>query len=93
VKEGGKLVTKMKSLKVKTYPKYLQEHIEVNIENLELNGNIRVEDVQVEHYEILNSPRIPIASVVLTRQLKQEEAAAPAAAGATGAAAAPAKAK
>jgi large subunit ribosomal protein L25 len=52
-----------------------------------------VEDVQVEHYEILNSPRIPIASVVLTRQLKQEEAAAPAAAGATGAAAAPAKAK
>jgi large subunit ribosomal protein L25 len=28
----------------------------------------------------MNSPRIPIASVVLTRQLKQEEAAAPAAA-------------
>jgi large subunit ribosomal protein L25 len=25
--------------------------------------------------EILNSPRIPIASVVMTRQLKQEEAA------------------
>jgi len=31
--------------------------------------------VKAEHYEILNSPRIPIASVVLTRQLKQEEAA------------------
>ena len=40
-----------------------------------MNGNIRVEDVKVENYEILNSPRIPIASVVLTRQLKQEEAA------------------
>ena len=38
-----------------------------------------MEDVKEEHYEILNSPRIPIASVVLTRQLKQEEAAAPAA--------------
>ncbi len=80
VKDGGKLVTKMKSLKVKTLPKYLKEHIEVNISNLELNGNIRVEDVKEEHYEVLNSPRIPIASVVLTRQLKQEEAAAPAAA-------------
>src|SRR6185503_13295203 len=46
VKDGGKLVTKMKSLKVKTYPKYLKEQIEVNVDNLELNGNIRVEDVK-----------------------------------------------
>ena len=98
VKDGGKLITKMKSLKVKTYPKYLKEQIEVSVDNLELNGNIRVEDVKIEHYEILNSPRIPIASVVLTRQLKQEEAVvAPAAAttavaapGAPAAAAAPA---
>src|SRR5262250_29344 len=91
VKEGGKLHIKMKALKVKTYPKHLREHIEVNIDNLELNGNVRVEDVQVEHYEIMNSPRIPIASVTLTRELKQEEAtpaagAAPAAPGAAGAA-------
>lgn len=86
VKDGGKLITKMKSLKVKTYPKYLKEQIEVNIDSLELNGNIRVEDVKLDNYEILNSPRIPIASVVLTRQLKQEEAAAaPAAATATAA--------
>ncbi len=74
VKAGGKLSIKMKSLKVKTLPKYLQENIEVDITNLELNGNIRVEDVKLEHMEILNSPRIPIASVTLTRQLKQEEA-------------------
>ncbi|MET0636431.1 MAG: 50S ribosomal protein L25 [Chitinophagaceae bacterium] len=78
VKDGGKLVTKINQLKIKTYPKHLKEFIEVAIDNLELNGNIRVEDVQDENYEILNSPRIPIASVVLTRQLKQEEAAAPA---------------
>ncbi len=76
VKGGGKLVTKMKSLKVKALPNDLRETIEVDITNLELNGNIRVEDVKVEGMEILNSPRIPIASVVLTRQLKQEEATA-----------------
>ena len=92
VKDGGKLVTKMKSLKVKTYPKYLKEQIEVPIDNLELNGNIRVEDVKEPNYEILNSPRIPVASVVMTRQLKQEEATAPAA-GAAKPAAAPAAAK
>jgi large subunit ribosomal protein L25 len=86
VKDGGKLTIKMKALKVKTYPKYLKENIEVNVENLELNGNIRVEDVKVENYEFLNSPRIPVASVGLTRQLKQEEAAATTAAPAAGAA-------
>src|ERR1700735_1370455 len=87
VKDGGKLITKMKSLKIKTLPKYLKENIEVDLTELELNGNVRVQDVKAENYEILNSPRIPIASVVLTRQLKQEEAAgAPAAAGAATAA-------
>jgi large subunit ribosomal protein L25 len=81
VKEGGKLVTKMKSLKVKTLPKYLKENIEVDITNLELHGNIRVEDVKQKepNYEILNSPRIPVASVVTTRLLKIEESATPAA--------------
>lgn len=74
VKEGGHLIIKMKSLKVKSLPKHLKEQIEVDITDLELNGNIRVEDVKEANYEILNSPRIPIASVVLTRQLKQEEA-------------------
>jgi large subunit ribosomal protein L25 len=92
VKEGGRLVLKMKALKVKTYPRYLKEQIEVNVENLQIGENIRVEDVQVENYEILNSPRIPIASVVTTRQLRQEEASAPAAGTASATAAAPAKA-
>jgi large subunit ribosomal protein L25 len=98
VKGGGKLVTKMKTLKVKTYPRYLKEYIDVDLTNLELNQNIRVEDVKDPNYEILNSPRIPIASVVMTRQLKQEEAtvapaAAPAAPAKAGAAAPAAPAK
>jgi len=76
VKNGGKLIIKFKAVKVKTLPKYLKEAIEVDLTSLELNGNIRVEDIQAENMEIMNSPRIPIASVVMTRQLKQEEATA-----------------
>jgi len=95
VKAGGKLVTKMKSLKVKLLPKYLRENIELDITNLELNANVRVQDVKADNMEIMNSPRIPIASITMTRQLKQEEAAAPKAAAAPAAAktAAPAAAK
>jgi len=98
VKAGGRLITKMKALKVKTYPRHLREQIEVNVDNLEIGGNIRVEDVKDENFEVLNSPRIPIASVVTTRALRQEEAApekaaTPAAAPAKGAAAPAAPAK
>ena len=89
VKAGGRLVPKMKSLKVKTFPRYLKEQIEVNVDDLEIGGNIRVEDVKEENYEFLNSPRIPIVSVVTTRALRQEESTTPAPAKA---AAAPAKA-
>lgn len=92
VKDGGRLEIKVKSLKVRTLPKFLKENIELNIETLELHGNVRVEDVKVDNYEIMNSPRIPVASVVTTRALRQAETetakAAPAAAAAK---AAPAK--
>ena len=95
VKAGGRLVPKMKTLKVKTYPKYLREQIEVAVDALEIGENLRVQDVKDENFELMNSPRIPIVSVVTTRALRQEEAAGGGAAPAKGAAAkaaAPAKA-
>ena len=76
VKAGGKLVSKVKAVKVKALPKDLREFIELDITNLELNANLRVEDIKVANMEIMNSPRIPVASVVMTRQLKQEESEA-----------------
>lgn len=73
VRDGGRFESKMKSLKVRTYPQYLVENIEVDITNLKLNENIRVEDIHREHLEIMNAPRQPIASIVMTRALKQAE--------------------
>ncbi|MBL7693115.1 MAG: 50S ribosomal protein L25 [Flavipsychrobacter sp.] len=80
VKDGGRLELKIKSLNVRTFPKYLKESIEVKIDNLQLHGNIRVQDVVADNMEILNSPRIPIASVVTTRALRQADSEAAAAA-------------
>ncbi len=80
VKAGGRLEIKLKSLKVRTMAKYLISAIEVNIENLELHGNIRVQDVIADNMEIMNAPRIPVASVVTTRALRQAETDALAAA-------------
>lgn len=71
VKAGGRLEVKVKTLKVRTLPKNLKENIEVNIDRLEIGDNLRVEDVTAPDMEIMNSPRIPIASVVTTRALRQ----------------------
>ncbi len=73
VKAGGRLEIKMKTVKVRTLPKYLTASIEVNIAQLQLNENMRVQDIVAENMEIMNSPRIPIASIVMTRALKQAE--------------------
>jgi large subunit ribosomal protein L25 len=73
VKAGGRLEIKMKTVRVRTLPKFLKETIEVNIAALKLNENMRVQDINAENMEIMNSPRIPIASIVMTRALKQAE--------------------
>jgi len=79
VKDGGRLELKLKSLHVRALPKDLREHIEVDLTNLQLHGNIRVLDVKADNMEILNSPRIPVASVVTTRALRQADTEAAAA--------------
>ena len=48
----------MKSLKVKSFPKHLKEAIEVDLTPLELNGNIRVEDVNGSTNVTLQAARI-----------------------------------
>ncbi len=80
VRAGGRLELKMKALKVRTEPQYLVEAIEVDISDLELNANMRVEDVKADNMEVMNAMRQPIASVVLTRALRQAESEAQAAA-------------
>lgn len=76
VKAGGRLEQKMKTLRVRTYPKFLKEAIELDITELQLNGNVRVEDVKDEHFEFMNPSRQPIASIVMTRALRQAESEA-----------------
>ncbi len=73
VKEGGRLQLRLKKVKVRTFPKFLTDGIKVDLTDLELNGNMRIEDVKAENMEIMMSGRQPVASVVMTRALRQAE--------------------
>ncbi|MBI1183359.1 50S ribosomal protein L25 [bacterium] len=71
---GGKLVTKIRKLKVKGNLSQLPERIPVNISGLSLGKSVRVKNVAVDGIEILNSPNLPIATVEIPRALKSQKA-------------------
>ncbi|MEQ8705608.1 MAG: 50S ribosomal protein L25 [Phaeodactylibacter sp.] len=84
VKGGGKLIQRLRRLKIKTKPEHLVSEMQVDISKLELNQSIRVRDVdqKLETIEILNSPGVPIASVETPRALRSAASAAAKAGGA-----------
>lgn len=70
VKAGGKLVQKIRKVKVKVTPEHLVEKIQLNVEDLKLGKSIKVKDIPADNMEILNAPSIPVATVDIPRALK-----------------------
>jgi large subunit ribosomal protein L25 len=75
VKMGGKLVHKIKKLKVRGLPKDMTDNVVINIDNLELGKMIRVSDVKVENLTILDAKSNSIVSVETSRALREAAAA------------------
>lgn len=101
VKAGGKLIQRSRKIKIKASPDNLVSEIKADITNVEVGGTLRIRDIVLPNGIVaVSDGAIPVASVNVTRALKEEEkaAAAPAkgaapAKAATPAAAAPAAAK
>jgi len=91
VKAGGKLVVKLRKVKVKGLIAKLPEYIELDITKLAIGKSISAGDISIDGITLLHPKNISIVSVDTTRAVAQAETtAAPAAAAKT--AAAPAKA-
>src|SRR6187402_1761511 len=100
LKSGGKLIKKMRKVKIKTLPENLVDKITLDITPMELGQSQRIKDLQLsEGIEVLNNENIPIATIDIPRALRGAAAedatakaapAAKAAAPAAKAAAAPA---
>ncbi len=73
VKVGGKLVQKLRKLRVKGLPKDHLDNVEVSIEELEVGKSVRVRDIKLENLQILNTPEDTIVSVTTSRALRQAE--------------------
>jgi large subunit ribosomal protein L25 len=73
VKMGGKLVQKLRKLRVRALPKDMPQYVEVSIEPLEVGKSVRVRDLNFPGFEITNVPEDTIVSVTTSRALRQAE--------------------
>jgi len=73
VKMGGKLVQKLRKLRVKALPKDMPQAVEVSIAKLEVGSLFRVRDLEKGSYLVTNTPEDTIVSVGMSRALKQAE--------------------
>ncbi|GAB3199958.1 large subunit ribosomal protein L25 [Pontibacter aydingkolensis] len=70
---GGKLVIKLRKLRVKALPANLPDYIEVDISDLELGKSIKVGKIKAGDFEILSNPLAPVATVTIPRALKSAQ--------------------
>lgn len=73
VKMGGKLIQKLRNLKVKALPDNLPQYVEVSLSELEVGKSVRVGEIKLDNAKVLNNQDDTIVSVVMSRALKQAE--------------------
>ncbi|MCI0706003.1 MAG: 50S ribosomal protein L25 [Ignavibacteriae bacterium] len=81
VKDGGILQHIMHYVRVSCLPKFIPDHLEVDVTNLLMNRSVHVKDLTLENVKILENENSTVVAVVPPTILKEAEAA-PAAEGA-----------
>lgn len=64
---GGKLMIKLKKLKVKALPEFMPENITVDVADLLIGQSVKVKDVNIDNIELLDTPNAVVATVRVTR--------------------------
>jgi large subunit ribosomal protein L25 len=64
VREGGVLQQIVHQLKVACLPKFIPDHIEVNVENLKINNFVHVSDLKIDNVDILDNESTSIVGVL-----------------------------
>jgi len=73
IEQGGKLMVKLRKVSIKALPKDMPEFIDMDVSSLDLGNSIKVKDINVKDFTVLNSTRITIATVSVPRMILEEE--------------------
>ncbi len=85
VKDGGTLQFIMHKVRVSCLPRFIPEHIELDVSDLGMNDSIHIRDIKIENVKVLDNESAAVVAVVPPTIIKEET---PATAVATDAAAA-----
>ncbi|NNF01279.1 MAG: 50S ribosomal protein L25, partial [Bacteroidia bacterium] len=69
VKQGGRLVTKLRKVNLKGFPAAIPDSVEVNIGPLDIGDSIRVRDINIDGVELTDQPSNVIVGVRVTRKV------------------------
>jgi large subunit ribosomal protein L25 len=72
VKDGGTMQRVLHRLKVECLPRYIPEHVEINVESLGINESIHVKDIAIENVTVLENENSTVVAVVPPTVLKEE---------------------
>lgn len=92
VKAGGKLLKKMRTVKVKGLAEKIPDSVTLDVTNLNIGDSIKVNDIKIDGITMLDIPTSTVISVKVTRNVAEETPAAGATTAAAPAAAKPAEA-
>ncbi len=73
VKDGGTLQHVIHRLRVSCLPKYIPDHIDVDVTELKINTSVHVRDLTVLNVQVLESENSTVAAVVPPTILKEAE--------------------
>ncbi|MFM2189854.1 MAG: hypothetical protein RL491_240 [Bacteroidota bacterium] len=74
-RQGGKLITKVRKLKVKALANHLPDAVDVDITSLQIGQSVRVSDLKIEGVEFLDSPNNILVGVRTTRNVVENAGA------------------
>lgn len=76
VKDGGIIQHSIHKVEIECLPKDIPSHIEINIENLKIGDGIKVGDIELNNFEVVDNPNTTIVAVVPPAVEKAPETAA-----------------
>jgi large subunit ribosomal protein L25 len=86
VREGGRLIQKLRKLKISALMNKLPDNVEIDITPLKIGDSVRVGDLKTEGVTFLDSANNIVVGVRVTRAVVEEVVAAPATGAVAGAA-------
>ena len=72
VKSGGKLIQRVRSIKIKVDPDNMVSELTLDVSALDLGQSMRIRDISIpKNVEIVNNGAIPVVSIEIPRALKR----------------------